>query len=323
MAESQRVGSGGMDLVVKWLLWQPDWEKESYPEINDLILMPIFAIIFPLVRYLLDSFMFERLGKRFISGFACSSKKGLSEVEKDGNYKRLAKFKESAWKFVYYLTAETLALTITYNEPWFKDTKQFWIGPDQQCWPDQKAKLKLKLLYTFAGGFYTYSIFALLFWETRRKDFGVSMAHHVATLALILISYMCRFSRAGSMVLALHDASDVFLEIGKLTKYCGSEIVPSISFLIFALSWLILRLIYFPFFIIWSTSYEVLLLLDREKTPEGPWLYYILNTLLISLLVLHMYWWILIYRMIVRQVEARGKMSHDVRSDSEDEDKVE
>ncbi len=82
----------------------------------------------------------QRLGKRFISGFACSLKKGLSEVEKDGNYKRLAKFKESAWKFVYYLTAETLALTITYNEPWFKDTKQFWIGPDQQCWPDQKAK---------------------------------------------------------------------------------------------------------------------------------------------------------------------------------------
>jgi hypothetical protein len=120
-------------------------------------------------------------------------------------------------------------------------------------------RLKLKLLYTFAGGFYTYSIFALLFWETRRKDFGVSMAHHVATLALILISYMCRFSRAGSMVLALHDASDVFLEIGKLTKYCGSEIVPSISFLIFALSWLILRLIYFPFFIIWSTRYVILI----------------------------------------------------------------
>jgi hypothetical protein len=58
-------------------------------------------------------------------------------------------------------------------------------------------------------------------------------------------------------VLALHDASDVFLEIGKLTKYCGSEIVPSISFLIFALSWLILRLIYFPFFIIWSTRYVI------------------------------------------------------------------
>jgi hypothetical protein len=47
------------------------------------------------------------------------------------------------------------------------------------------------------------------------------------------------------------------LEIGKLTKYCGSEIVPSISFLIFALSWLILHLIYFPFFIIWSTRYVI------------------------------------------------------------------
>jgi ceramide synthetase len=75
------------------------------------------------------------------------------------------------------------------------------------------------------------------------------------------------------------------------------------------------KLAHFFVTVVWLLcSYEVLLLLDREKTPEGPWLYYTLNTLLISLLVLHIYWWILIYRMIVRQVEARGKMSHDVRS---------
>jgi len=55
-------------------------------------------------------------------------------------------------------------------------------------------RLKLKLFYAFTGGFYTYSIFALLFWETRRKDFGVSMSHHIATLFLILISYIARFS---------------------------------------------------------------------------------------------------------------------------------
>ncbi len=43
-------------------------------------------------------------------------------------------------------------------------------------------------------------------------------------------------------------------------------------------------------------------------------LYYIFNTLLISLFVLHIYWWILIFRMIVKQVEARGRVSDDVRS---------
>jgi hypothetical protein len=58
----------------------------------------------------------------------------------------------------------------------------------------------------------------------------------------------------GSIVLAVHDASDIVLEIGKLTKYCGLEIIPSISFVIFALSWVLLRLVYLPFFIIWSTT---------------------------------------------------------------------
>lgn len=55
------------------------------------------------------------------------------------------------------------------------------------------TRLKLKGLYMYAGGFYTYSIFALIFWETRRSDFGVSMGHHVATAILIILSYIFRF----------------------------------------------------------------------------------------------------------------------------------
>jgi hypothetical protein len=54
-------------------------------------------------------------------------------------------------------------------------------------------RLKLKAVYMYAAGFYTYSIFALLFWETRRKDFGVSMSHHLATVVLVVMSYICRY----------------------------------------------------------------------------------------------------------------------------------
>lgn len=55
------------------------------------------------------------------------------------------------------------------------------------------CRLKLKFLYMFAAGFYTYSIFALVFWETRRSDFGVSMGHHITTVILIVLSYVCRY----------------------------------------------------------------------------------------------------------------------------------
>jgi ceramide synthetase len=52
----------------------------------------------------------------------------------------------------------------------------------------------------YAAGFYTYSIFALIFWETRRSDFGVSMSHHVATVILIVLSYILRYCGPGLIV---------------------------------------------------------------------------------------------------------------------------
>ncbi|KAL2233472.1 ASC1-like protein [Sesamum indicum] len=296
------------------------WEQESYPHYQDLVVLPFFALFFPTVRFLLDRFVFQRAGRRLIFG------KGTHVVanETEEQKKKLGKFKESAWKCIYYLSAEVLALAVTYNEPWFTKTKYFWVGPGDQVWPDQTYKLKLKGLYMYTGGFYTYSIFALIFWETRRSDFGVSMGHHVATLILIVLSYVLRFARVGSVVLALHDASDVFLEIGKMSKYSGGEALASFSFVLFVLSWVILRLIYYPFWILWSTSYEVIQTLDKEKhKTDGPIYYYVFNFLLFSLLVLHIYWWLLMFRMLVKQIQARGRVSEDVRSDSEDENEHE
>ncbi|WJZ81393.1 hypothetical protein VitviT2T_001238 [Vitis vinifera] len=226
-----------------------NWEHESFPEYGDFVALPVFAFFFFSVRFFLDRFVFQKLGRILIFG------KGGQQLDVgvDEKRKKLRKFKESAWKCVYFLSAELLALSVTYDEPWFTNTKYFWVGPGNQVWPDQQIKLKLKGLYMYCGGFYTYSIFALIFWETRRSDFGVSMGHHVATFILIVLSYIFRFARVGSVVLALHDASDVFLEVGKMSKYKGAETTASISFILFVLSWIVLRLIYYPFWILRST----------------------------------------------------------------------
>lgn len=74
-------------------------------------------------------------------------------------------------------------------------------------------------------------------------------------VCLRLVCVSCRFARVGSVVLALHDASDVFLEVGKMSKYSGAERTASLSFILFVLSWIILRLIYYPFWILWSTRF--------------------------------------------------------------------
>ena len=69
----------------------------------------------------------------------------------------------------------------------------FFVECDQDMTQSIFYRTKLKLLYMYTGGFYTYSIFALIFWETRRSDFGVTMSHHVATVVLILFSYIARY----------------------------------------------------------------------------------------------------------------------------------
>ncbi|KAB5544711.1 hypothetical protein DKX38_012823 [Salix brachista] len=258
-----------------------EWEHESYPAYEDYVFLPLFALFFLSARLFLDRFVFQKVAQHLIFG----------KDQTDERRGKIKKFKESAWKCTYFLSSEILVLFVTYDEPWFGNTKYFWAGPGSQ---------------------------------TRRSDFGVSMSHHFTTVILIVLSYILRFARAGSVVLAIHDASDIFLEVGKMSKYSGAEGVASFAFILFVLSWILLRLIYYPFWILWSTSYEVLLNLDKEKhRVDGPIYYYVFNTLLYGLLVLHVYWWVLIYRMLAKQIQARGHLSDDVRSDSEDEDEHE
>jgi hypothetical protein len=65
----------------------------------------------------------------------------------------------------------------------------------------------------------------------------------------------CRFFRIGTIILALHDTSDVFLETAKLCKYTEKELGASLFFGLFAISWLLLRLIYYPLWIIRTSRF--------------------------------------------------------------------
>jgi hypothetical protein len=60
-------------------------------------------------------------------------------------------------------------------------------------------------------------------------------------------------------------------------------------------------------------SYEVIRYVDLSQSYVS-FQYYIFNMLLITLLVIHLYWWVLIMRMLIKQLRNRGKVGDDVRS---------
>ena len=72
---------------------------------------------------------------------------------------------------------------------------------------------------------------------------------------IIIFLQSCRCFRIGCIVLALHDTSDVFLEAAKVFKYSERELGASVCFGFFALSWVLLRLIFFPFWIIKTSRF--------------------------------------------------------------------
>ncbi|XP_022136346.1 LAG1 longevity assurance homolog 2 [Momordica charantia] len=286
----------------------PIWSHSSVPDALHFVIAVQFAFGFYAARFLLDRFIFRRFAIWLLS-------KGAAPLKLDeATQSKIVKCSESMWKLAYYGTVEICILKIAYNEPWFRDSNQYFRG-----WPNQKLQLPLKLFYMCQCGFYLYSIAALLIWETRRKDFSVMMSHHVITVILIGYSYLTRFFQIGSVILALHDASDVFMEAAKVFKYSEKELGASVFFGFFAISWLILRLIFFPFWVIRATSYDLCEYL-KLSDANSRLIYYGFNTMLLMLLVFHIYWWLLICSMISRQLKNRGKVGEDIRSDSEDDD---
>lgn len=284
------------------------WIDNGGPSAWHFAIAIYFAFGFVAARFFLDRFIFRKLAIWLLFNGAIPLKLN------DTTRAKIVKCSESMWKLTYYASVEICILSITYHEPWLREAKGYFIG-----WPNQELKIPLKLFYMCQCGFYTYSIAALLTWETRRKDFSVMMSHHVVTVILISYSYVTSFFRIGSIILALHDASDVFMEAAKVFKYSEKELGASVCFGLFAISWLLLRLIFFPFWIIKSTSKDLCKFLRLSEAYDTS-LYYVFNTMLVTLLMFHIYWWYLIWSMIMRQLKNQGKVGEDIRSDSEDDE---
>ncbi|KAH9715857.1 LAG1 longevity assurance [Citrus sinensis] len=117
--------------------------------------------------------------------------------------------------------------------------------------------------------------------------------------SLLKLQNDSRFFQIGSIFLALHDASDVFMEVAKVFKYFENELGATVIFGLFAISRVILQLIFFSFRVI--------------KCTRDMFIYYMFNTMLLMLFVFQIYWWVLISSMIWRRLKS-GKLREDIRS---------
>lgn len=142
------------------------------------------------------------------------------------------------------------------------------------------------------------------------------MAHHIVTSGLLIYSYAVNFTRVGVVVLLIHDISDIFLELAKLCNYSKRENQSMVWFAVFLISWIVLRVVIFPAFVIRSTLFEpvTLVAVNLGIEPRPHW--EIFNGLLLVLFVLHIYWTYLIFMVLVNRM--RSGKGRDIREKEDD-----
>lgn len=255
------------------------------------------ALFLPVARLALQRSALKRLAKR------CLASVPQHPGQKVSTRQHLeTKFCESLWKALVYGTTFLIGVYAVYDEPWPTDTSLFW-----KDWPYQQFSQKLLFLYKAYFASYTSGLLMLVLWDTRRNDFWAMLLHHVATVGLVSLSYYLGFLRVGSMIMVLHDPSDIILEVTKMLNYAEWERTSTVMFVVFMGSWFLTRLVYFPFWIVWSTSFEV-----EQVLGFKPELYTVFNGLLLTLVVLHVYWFAIICNIALQKV-LEGKDVADVR----------
>ncbi|KAJ8712873.1 hypothetical protein PYW08_008177 [Mythimna loreyi] len=215
----------------------------------------------------------------------------------------LVKFCENMWRASFYLFNFSYGCFILWDKEWLWDIDQAYIG-----YPHQGSTDDIWWHYMISAAFY-WALTFTQFWDVRRKDFWQMFIHHIATIMLLSFSWVCNLHRVGTLVLVIHDCSDVLLDMAKAAKYANYQRLCDAMFAVFIVLWLITRLGIFPFYIFWSTTIRAPMLL-----PMFP-AYYIFNSLLCVLLGLHIVWTWLILQLAYKTIRA-GRMEGDIRSSS-------
>uniref|UniRef100_A0A672QA27 Ceramide synthase 2 n=1 Tax=Sinocyclocheilus grahami TaxID=75366 RepID=A0A672QA27_SINGR len=200
----------------------------------------------------------------------------------------LKKFREASWRFTFYLLAFIGGLVALIDKPWLYDLEEMWKG-----FPALVSSVSCQTM-----------------------DFKEQVIHHMATITLISFSWCVNYTRAGTLIMFIHDSADYLLESAKMFNYARWKNACNYIFILFAAIFIVTRLIIFPFRIMYCTwVYPV--------TLYPPFfVYYFFNGLLMVLLCLHIFWAVLIVRLAFRFLSSNSSVE-DERSDREETDESE
>uniref|UniRef100_F7BHJ2 Homeobox domain-containing protein n=1 Tax=Monodelphis domestica TaxID=13616 RepID=F7BHJ2_MONDO len=194
--------------------------------------------------------------------------------------------------------ASQCGLSVRQTQHWFRRRRN-------QAQPNLTKKFcesSWRLFFYFSSSF---GIFLAIYNDTMEQ-----IIHHFIVIILLFISYCGNLLSFGGVTLLLHDVTDILLEASKMFLYAQWKHACEILFYIFAVMFIVNRLILFPTKIIYVFFYHF---------TWKPFFAYIFTfVLLIILQGLHVFWTYLVLQRIYLRIiykEVCTKMTLVLASD--------
>ncbi|KAK6204746.1 TLC domain-containing protein [Scheffersomyces amazonensis] len=234
--------------------------------------------------------------------------------------KARVRFAEQGWTFTYATLSCFVGMYLFKKSPYYFNLDYVFLE-----WPHDKIPGELKAFYLISIAFWLQQIFVLNI-EQKRKDYLQMFSHHIITCCLTIGSYYYYFTRIGHIILMIMDSGDTFLSSAKMLKYAGFSNACDVMFLVFLVSWVILRhgVYNYLFYHTWNNSFA--LMTPNSKCVEGIiqkrcWTENIIRIflgLLGGLQIILCIWMYFICKVAYKVI--RGSPAEDVRSDADDTD---
>ena len=239
------------------------------------------------------------------------------------------KFKDQTWQLAIHLSMALWEVRLLLAHPgWWSDAGNPETGAFAPCPatvlddPSSFGGSEVRMFYIMQLALWMWTGVSCKWLEERRKDYVEMMAHHVMTVALVLNSLLQGELAVGLVVLAVHDTSDVVLDLMKIANYLKVEgrhgfFVTEACFVLNTyVVWPYLRLYRYPVYVVQSVYFGYHRLCATNGHAGDPWAnpwpdvqgWYGVY-LLFTLFLLHVFWWLLMNRIAWKMV--RGKAPNE------------
>ncbi|XP_018025088.1 ceramide synthase 5-like [Hyalella azteca] len=218
----------------------------------------------------------------------------------------LEKFCDMGWQGFFYSCFFIAGLFIVLPQDYVWDSSLLF-----EDVPYQQVPVIIWWYCAFDCGFYITQMYTLLALD-KRHDFYIMLSHHLAVFLINIDNVSMNGMNLLSLSVFIHEVADIPLALAKMLDYSGRKEFNTFSAVVFAVVWIITRLVLYPMMVI-KPIFTKYFTLGFRIWPA----LYLGSALSLILLFLHCMWTVELVKAIKMKL-SKDKGFADVRSSGEE-----